>query len=93
MTMKRSEYLNSSSELLPGDYNEWRYGERGISPFISTDQSLIGNEFNKLSKFKPGDAGDSFQTFLTLQNNPNALIESRLKLPAGFVAFSQLSNM
>lgn len=91
--MKRSEYLNSSSDLLPGDYNEWRYGERGISPFISTDTSLINAKFNELSKFKPGDEGQSFQTFLSLQANPNQLIENRLKLPAGFVAFNQLSNM
>lgn len=90
--MKRSEYLNSSAELLPGDYNEWRYGEKGIAPFISTDQSLIGAQFNKLSKFKAGDGGDAFQTFLTLQSNPNSLIESQLKLPAGFVAFNQLAN-
>ena len=40
---------------------------------------------NKRFKFKPNsDAGDSFQRFLALQNNPEALLMSGIQLPKGF---------
>jgi hypothetical protein len=40
---------------------------------------------NKKFKFKPGsDAGEYFQQFLALQNNPETALMAGIQLPKGF---------
>ena len=88
---KRAEYLDSYS---PGDATRLL----GQSfPFLSLpastgslaglpQKSVMGAIFDSASKFqsKNPDQGASFQRFLTLQNNPDALLNSKLKVPTGF---------
>jgi len=89
---QRRSYLESS---LPSEWLEYSTGSRS-NPFISTgaasgslgrkNPTLIGAIFDKKSAFESKNADPStlFERFLNIQRNPQSLIESRLKLPAGF---------
>ena len=73
-----SEYVDS--DYLPGDVYSIGLSDSGLLP-----QEKMTYMTNKRFKFKPNsDAGDSFQRFLALQNNPEALLMSGIQLPKGF---------
>lgn len=97
---KRRAYL--SDDALPGDWMDYSIGSRSL-PFISSEAGLgsfsmtggqptvIGSLFNRASQFrsKDQDRGTSFQRFMNLMNNPDSIVENKMKVPAGFAAFAQ----
>ena len=67
-----SDYMDS---YLPGEI--YSSGLEGILP-----QQKVDYMRDKRFKFKPRENnGDYFQTFLALQNNPEALFKSTMDLP------------
>lgn len=97
----RRAFLDSPTEL-PGGYREYATGMRAM-PFVSTGSSfgslvpskspnLISAIFDQQSKFesKGASPGSRFETFLNLQRDPNYLVSSKMKVPAGF---SQISSL
>ena len=73
-----SEYLDTAS--LPGEVYSAGLGDSNLLP-----QDKLTYMNNKRFKFKPGsDAGEYFQQFLALQNNPEAALMSNIQLPKGF---------
>ena len=73
-----SEYLDTAS--LPGEVYSAGLGDSNLLP-----QDKLTYMNNKRFKFKPGsDAGEYFQQFLALQNNPEAAIMAGIQLPKGF---------
>ena len=71
-----AQYVDS--DYLPGDLRTSGLDEYNLYPMLKTDYMA-----NKLWKFQPqkDDSGESFQTFLALQNNPEALFRSKMQLP------------
>lgn len=61
--------------------------------FLQNPQDEVDYLAAKKFKFEPDDRGSAFGTFLALQQNPNALIDARMKLPPNFQAFTQMSRM
>ncbi len=90
---QRRSYLDSS---LPSEWLEYSTGSRSL-PFVSVGSSigslygaknptLIGAIFDKKSAFesKAPNASSMFERFLNLQRNPESLVDSKMRLPAGF---------
>lgn len=61
--------------------------------FLQDPQGELDYLAAKRFKFNPDDRGNAFATFLALQQNPNALIDAKLKLPPNFEAFTAMSRM
>jgi hypothetical protein len=61
--------------------------------FASEPQAETDYLSSKRFKFEPADSANLFGRFLTLQNNPEALAESKMKLPPNFQAFMAMSRM
>lgn len=81
-----SEYLDT--KYLPGEV----YGA-GLSEYRDRPQEVVDYLAAKKFKFTPDtDDGTYFQTFLALQNNPEALFESKLQVPKNFQTFMALSG-
>jgi hypothetical protein len=73
-----SDYLDTA--YLPGQVYSAGLGDSGLLP-----QGKMAYMANKKFKFKPGsDAGEYFQQFLALQNNPEGALMSGIQLPKGF---------
>lgn len=97
---KRRTYL--SDEALPGDWMDYSLGARSL-PFISSEggvgsftltggqPSVVNTLFDRLSNFrsKGKDRGSSFQKFMNMMNNPDSIVEDKMKVPTGFAAFAQ----
>lgn len=81
-----SEYLDHS--YLPGEIYT-----AGLSEYRSRPQEVIDYLAEKKFKFNPKDDGNYFQQFLALQNNPDALIQSKVKLPQRFQEFMAMSGL
>lgn len=93
---KFSDYVDSS--YLPGEVYT---SGLGLSDHLQKDPQNIIDYLTK-AKFKfDGDEsqdslvkpGSSFQRFLNLQNNPESLFTSRMRLPQKFQEFQALSNL
>lgn len=81
-----SEYLDAS--YLPGEVYS-----AGLSEYRDRPQEVADYLAQKKFKFSPdAEDGTYFQTFLALQNNPNALVESKLRFPKNFETFMALSG-
>jgi hypothetical protein len=80
-----ADYLDTG--YLPGEVRRSSYGD-------ASPQSILEYNLRKKLKFQPGSdvAGKYLQEFLTLQENPNALVDSSMRLPADFVAFSKFGQ-
>ena len=73
-----SDYLDTA--YLPGQVYS-----AGLSDSTASPQDKITYMANKKFKFKPGsDAGEYFQQFLALQNNPETALMAGIQLPKGF---------
>jgi len=82
-----SEYLDY--EYLPGEVYS-----SGLSDYRLKPQTVIDYITNKRFKFDGDeDRGESFQNFLRLQANPNALVEAKMKFPQRFEDFMSLSSL
>ena len=81
-----SEYIDAS--YLPGEVYT-----AGLSDYRDRPQEIVDDLVAKKFKFAPGDDGDYFQQFLALQNNPNALAESKMKVPRRFQEFMAMSGL
>tara|TARA_R100001463_G_scaffold52156_3_gene102913 strand:- start:1188 stop:1481 length:294 start_codon:yes stop_codon:yes gene_type:complete len=83
-TFKYAKYAGQDSDYLPGEV----YGS-SFSSYQKTPQEMLDYRVNQMWDFPMEDAPDqskSFETFLTLSKNPNALIGSQfMNLPSGFV--------
>jgi hypothetical protein len=81
------DYVDAS--YLPGEIRRSVYGTAASNPLAVTKY-----EANKKWNFQPGSAvnGTSFQDFLNWQNNPEAAMSSKVKLPSKFLAFMQMAN-
>lgn len=81
-----SEYLDAS--YLPGEVYS-----AGLSEYRDRPQEVAEYLAQKKFKFSPdAEDGTYFQTFLALQNNPEALFESKMRLPKNFQTFMALSG-
>jgi len=88
-----SDYLDSS--YLPGEvYNS------GLSEYREDPQFIVDYLTKKKFKFDADELqdslvkpGSSFQRFLNLQNNPESLFTSKMRLPQRFQEFQSLSNL
>ena len=83
-TFKYAKYAGQDSDYLPGEV----YGSASSS-YQRTPQEMIDYRVNQMWHFpiekSPGQS-QSFQTFLNLSKNPNALIGTKLmELPTGFL--------
>lgn len=92
-----SDYVDSS--YLPGEvYNS------GLSEYREDPQFIV--DYLTKKKFKFSDIpntgsiqdslakpGSSFERFLNLQNNPESLFTSKMRLPQKFQEFQALSNL
>jgi|Wag4MinimDraft_6_1082665.scaffolds.fasta_scaffold07491_3 hypothetical protein len=92
-----SDYVDSS--YLPGEvYNS------GLSEYREDPQFIV--DYLTKKKFKFADIpttgsiqdslakpGSSFERFLNLQNNPESLFTSKMRLPQKFQEFQALSNL
>lgn len=97
----RRSYL--SDDALPSDWLQYSIGSKSL-PFISTagastafgeqPNTLIRSLFNRASEFKPksGDRGNTFQKFLNLMSNPDALAQDKMQVPPAFATFSQFGQ-
>jgi hypothetical protein len=73
-----NEYLDTA--YLPGEVYSTGLNDSNLSP-----QDKLTYMSNKRFKFKPGsDAGEYFQQFLALQNNPEGALMAGIQLPKGF---------
>jgi hypothetical protein len=73
-----SDYLDTA--YLPGQVYS-----AGLSDSTASPQDKMTYMANKKFKFKPGsDAGEYFQQFLALQNNPETALMAGIQLPKGF---------
>lgn len=87
-----SEYLDAS--YLPGEVYT-----AGLSEYRSRPQDIIDHLSRKKLKADPDyrwaaeDGGDYFQRFLALQNNPEALVQGKVKLPQRFQEFMAMSGL
>ena len=73
-----SDYLDTA--YLPGEVYS-----AGLSDSSLLPQDKMTYMTNKKFKFKPGsDAGEYFQQYLALQNNPDAALMAGIQLPKGF---------
>lgn len=81
-----SEYLDVS--YLPGEVYT-----AGLSEYRSRPQEVIDYLAEKKFKFNPEDDGSYFQRFLALQNNPEALVQGKVKLPQRFQEFMAMSGL
>lgn len=82
-----SEYLDAS--YLPGEVYT-----AGLSEYRSRPQEVIDYLAEKKFKFNPeDDDGTYFQRFLALQNNPEALVQGKVKLPQRFQEFMAMSGL
>jgi hypothetical protein len=82
-------YKYSDYDYLPSEALKVGIGDSFLSePQAETDY-LAAQKF----KFQPAEDGNLFGRFLALQNNPNALVESKMRLPANFQAFMAMSGM
>ena len=81
------DYVDAS--YLPGEIRRSAYGTAASNPLAVTKY-----EANKKWNFQPGSVvnGTSFQDFLNWQNNPDAALSSKVKLPSKFLAFMQMAN-
>jgi hypothetical protein len=81
------DYLDTG--YLPGEIRQSTYGAAALNPMAITKY-----EANKRWKFQPETKGGgaSFQDFMNWQNNPDAAMSSKIKLPAGFLAFNQMAS-
>ena len=61
--------------------------------FLQDPQGELDYLAAKRFKFDPDDRGNAFAAFLALQQNPNALIDAKMKLPPNFEAFTAMSRM
>lgn len=82
-----ADYVDSA--YLPGEIRRSAYGTAASNPLAVTKY-----EANKRWNFQPETAvnGTSFQDFLNWQNNPEAAMSSKVKLPSKFLAFMQMAN-
>lgn len=80
-----SEYVDAS--YLPGEVYT-----AGLGEYRDRPQEIAEYVANKRFKFTPDNDGSYFQTFLALQNNPEALFESKMRLPKNFETFMALSG-
>lgn len=84
-----ADYLDTGA--LPGEVRRSSYGD-------ASPQSILEYNLRKKLKFQPNSeiAGKYLQEFLELQSNPGALpaslVNSEMKLPADFVAFSKFGQ-
>jgi len=98
---QRRSYLDSS---LPSEWMDYSTGARSL-PFISVgansgslfgnkNPTLIGAIFDKKSAFESKGAAPAsmFERFLNLQRNPEGIVESKMRLPAGFNQAMALSS-
>lgn len=86
--------MSSFSKYSDYDYLPRQAMTAGLGDvFQQNPQGEIDYLAAKKFKFEPDDRGSSFNTFLALQQNPNALIDARMKLPPNFQAFTQMSRM
>jgi len=82
-----ADYIDK--DYLPGEVRTAAYDSAALNPLATT-----AYENKKRWKFKPGTQPDgaSFQDFMNWQNNPEAVMSSKMKLPAGFLAFNQMAS-
>jgi hypothetical protein len=75
--------------FLPGEVRTSAYDSAALNPLATT-----AYENKKRWKFTPNTKPDgaSFQDFLNLQNNPEAVMSSKMKVPAGFLVFNQMAG-
>jgi len=81
-----SEYVDKS--YLPGEIYS-----AGLSEYRSDPQVIVDYLSKKKFKFSPKDDGTYFQQFLALQNNPEALFQSKVELPQRFREFMAMSDL
>lgn len=86
-------------------YDNYLPGEiysSGLDSIREDPQNVVDYLTDKKFKFKPAKTaaftndtfpGESFQRFLNLQNDPEALIRNKMRTPKQFQFFTQLSNL
>lgn len=77
-------------------YDNYLPGEiysSGLDSLREDPQLVVDYLSNKKFKFDPADNGNSFQRFLTLQNDPESLVRNKMRTPQQFQLFNQLSNL
>ena len=74
---------------LPGEVRTAAYDSAALNPLATT-----AYENKKRWLFKPNTKPDgaSLQDFMNWQNNPEAVMSSKMKLPPGFLAFNQMAS-
>lgn len=82
-----SDYLDTA--YLPGEIRRSTYETASTNPLATTKY-----ETNKKWNFQPESSVNktSFQDFLNWQNNPDAALSSKVKLPSKFLTFMQMTN-
>ena len=82
-----SDYLDTAA--LPGEIRRSAYGAAVSDPLAITKY-----EASKRWNFRPEAdvSGTSFQNFLNWQNNPDAALLAKVKLPSKFLTFMQMTN-
>ena len=88
-----SDYVDSS--YLPGEVytsglSELRKDPQRIIDYLTKAKFKFDEDESQDSLVKPGS---SFQRFLNLQNNPESLFTSKMRLPQRFQEFQSLSNL
>lgn len=76
-----ADYIDTG--YLPGEIYSLGLDAYSLFPQLKTDY-LSSKRF----KFQPKDdtdSGERFQTFLALQQNPEAFLQKDIKLPTGFI--------
>ena len=88
-----SDYVDSP--YLPGEVytsglSELRKDPQNIIDYLTKAKFKFDGDESQDSLVKPGS---SFQRFLNLQNNPESLFTSKMRLPQKFQEFQALSNL
>lgn len=85
--MNRQDYL-ASEEALPGDYNQYMSGGMSSMPNPAKNVQMglaklyKVSDFNRLaSSVSNAPKSELFERFLALQQNPDIMAQSAMKLP------------
>ena len=88
-----SDYVDSPhlpGEVYTSGLSELRKDPQKIIDYLTKAKFKFDGDESQDSLVKPGS---SFQRFLNLQNNPESLFTSRMRLPQKFQEFQALSNL
>jgi hypothetical protein len=84
-----ADYIESGN--LPGELRRASYETASLNP-MATIAYEANKKWNRPTFKSTANEGTSFQDFLNWQNNPDAMVASKMNLPPDFLAFNQFAS-